>query len=72
MNVTDRMHVYRGWVELLACAIYNDEGWDKQSVARLLHMGDPSLEYNFRNPPERLTPDDVYEAMDRVFERGGI
>ena len=73
MNVEERMHVYRGMVMTLASAIYNGECWDKQTVAGFLHMGDPSLDYVFRgDPPEKLTDDDIAEALDRIFERAGI
>ena len=33
-----RTHVYRGTIAALACAIYNREDWDKQTVAAQLHM----------------------------------
>ena len=73
MNTAERMTVYREWVATLACAIYNDKGWDKQAVASFLHMGDPSLDYTFRgDPPGELTRDDFIAAMDRIFERAGI
>ena len=73
MNPTERMNAYRAWVATLACALYNDEDWDKQTVASFLHMGDPSLDYSFRgDPPEELTFDDFIAAMDKIFERAGI
>ena len=73
MNVEDRMHVYRGMVATLACAIYNGEDWNKQTVAGLLHLGDPSLDYVFSgHPPDELTEEDVYAALDRIFKRAGI
>ena len=73
MSQSDREHVYRGLVGTLACAIYNDEQWDKQQLAALLHMGDPSLDYVFRDePPAKLSYEDVLDAVDRIFERGGI
>ena len=57
----------------LAHATYNDECWDKQTLARFLHIGDPSLDYNFPgDPPEELTFDDFIAAMDRTFERAGV
>lgn len=69
----DRTAWYRGAVMTLACAIYNEEGWDKQTVASFLHMGDPRRDYTFRGePPEKLTDDDVVAAMDGIFERAGI
>ena len=73
MNVEDRMNCYRGWVARLACAIYNGEEWDKQEVAAYLHMGESSLNYAYRDePPERLEMDEAIDAMDRIFEQGGI
>ena len=52
---------------------YNDEDWDKQTIAGLLHMGDPSLDYAFPDdPPDKLTDKDVWDAIDRIFERAGI
>ena len=69
----DRIACYRGWVMTLACEMYNngDEA-AKQWVAGLLHMGDPSHDYAFLKPPEKLRDNDIAAAMDAVFERGGI
>ena len=68
-----REQVYRGWVAQLACAIYNDEEWDKQTVASLLHLGDKGLDYTFPgDPPERLEQEDFFAAIDRIFDRAGI
>ena len=73
MDATTRMDVYREQVATLACAIYNGEDWDKQAVISFLHMGDPSLDYTTRGiPPERLEPDDVIAALDRMFTRAGF
>ena len=67
-----RIHTYRGWVAALACAIYNGEGWDKQTIAALLHMGDERYDYPFPGePPEKLTEEDIFAAMDAVFRRAG-
>lgn len=56
-----REQVYRGWVAQLACAIYNDEEWDK------------GLDYTFSgDPPERLEQEDFFAAIDRIFDRAGI
>ena len=73
MNPEMRTHYYRGLAANLACAIYNGEEWDKQTLAALLQMGDPRFDYTFaEDPPERLTDDDVLAAIDRIFERHGI
>ena len=73
MNTGERMNIYREWAATLACAIYNGEDWDKRTVISYLHMGDPSLDYDTRGiPPERMEPDDVIAAMDRIFTRAGI
>ena len=73
MTTTERIYVYRGWVAALACAIYNGDSWDKQTVASFLHMGEQGFDYQFPDdPPEKLTEDDVMAAMDRIFERAGI
>ena len=71
MDAETRIQIYRGWVATLACAIYNgEEDWDKQTVASFLHMGDPSIDYTFRGtPPETITEEDVFVALDRIFER---
>ena len=68
MDAERRMECYREWVAALACAIYNGEDWDKRQVISFLHMGDKSLDYDtWGIPPERLNPDDVILAMDRMF-----
>ena len=68
LSVKDR--IYRRMVATLACAIYNDDDWDKQKVAALLCMGDPTNDYMFKdNPPEKLTDKDVMAALDSIFER---
>ena len=73
MNQEERTHMYREWVATLACVIYTGENWDKQAVASFLHMGDPSLNYEFPGEPsDELTLDEAMEAMDRIFERAGI
>ena len=73
MKTEARTNVYRGMVSGLACAIYNNEGWDKQNVAELLRLGDPTNDYMFRgDPPERLTEHEVDDALDRIFEWAGI
>ena len=73
MNEQTRTYTYRGLLAQLACAIYNDEGWDKQAVAALLHMGDPGNDYMFDgDPPAELTPEDVDAALDKIFERAGV
>ena len=73
MNLEERYQVCRGMVVTLADAIYNGQEWDKQAVAALLHMGDPSLDYAFPGePPAALTDTDFFEALDRIFERAGI
>ena len=69
----ERVVLYREWVATLACAIYNGEDWDKQTVAAFLHMGESRFDYMFAgDPPERLTEDEVIAAIDRIFERAGI
>ena len=73
MNTTERMNVYRGWVSDLACAIYNGECWTKEQLISYLHLGDPSLDYNTRGiPPDKMTPEHVEMAMDRIFTLAGI
>ena len=73
MDTEERTSVYRGMICAFALAIYNGEDWDKQAVAAQLGMGDPSLDYTFAgDPPETLTEDDVFDALDRIFERAGI
>ncbi len=70
MDVERRMECYRDWVATLACAIYNDENWDKGNVISYLRMGDPSFDYDTKGiPPERMEPDDVLLAMDRMFTK---
>ena len=73
MNTEERMDLYREWITRLACAIYNEEGWDKQVVIGYFEMGDKSLDYDTRGIPNAdLTPDDVIGAIDRIFTRAGI
>lgn len=72
-KLSTREHVYRGTIVALAKAIYNGECWDKQTVAAQLHMGDPALDYAYSGePPEELTDEDVFAALDEMFERAGI
>lgn len=73
-NEETRTQIYRGTIAALACAIYNGEGWDKQTIAAQLHMGDKSLDYTFPEGevPEELSNEDVFAAMDGIFERAGI
>ena len=73
MDAERRMNAYRERVAVLACAIYNGENWDKGAVISYFQMGDPSLDYDTRGiPPERLEPDDVITAMDRMFNLKGF
>lgn len=73
MNESLRANVYRGMIAILAEVIYNGECWDKQTVAAQLHMGDPSLDYMFPGePPKELTDEDVFAALDNIFEKAGI
>ena len=73
MNVEERMRIYREWVAALACAIYNEENWDKQQVISFLHLGDRSLDYTTRGtPPEKMTEDHVLMAMDNMFRQAGL
>ena len=70
MDDAERIVNLREWVVELACAIYNGEDWDKQQVAAFLHMGEPGLDYTFRDePPTTISREDVLAAIDRIFER---
>lgn len=72
-KVSPREHVYRGTIAALAQAIYNGDNWDKQTVAGQLHLGDPALDYTYPGePPEELTDEDVFAALDEMFEKAGI
>ena len=54
----------------MAADFYNGEIWDKNRIAMYFCMGDPSLDYAFRDhPPETLTEEDFLAAMDAIFER---
>lgn len=70
----EREGVYRGMVAALASAIYNGEAWDRQTVVSFLHMGDVSFDYNMPEEelPDQLTDDLVWQALDRMFEKGGM
>ena len=70
----DREYVYRGMVALFACALYNgEEGWDRQAVISQLRMGDPRYDYALLDdPPGKLTDEDVFRALDAIFDRAGI
>ena len=73
MNVEERMNIYRELVVDLACAIYNEEDWDKQRIISALRLGDPSFDYETRGiPPDELTREAVIMAMDNMFRQAGL
>lgn len=74
MDAEFRTRYYRETIADLVCVIYNQEDWDKQTVAAQFHMGDKSLDYTFPEGeiPEKLTREDVLAAIDKIFERGGV
>ena len=76
MPLEDQVKAYRAWVAELAGVIYNGgkdydgNEWDKQTLASFLHMGDPSLDYVFPEPPpEKITYEDVLSAIDAMFAK---
>ena len=75
MDFEFRTGYYREMIATLACVIYNeDESWDKQTVASQFHMGNKRFDYMFPEDsvPEKLSREDVLDAIDKIFERGGV
>ena len=69
-----RESYYLGLATTLTLALYNEKDkWDKQAIAALLHMGDPSQDYIFPDePPDKITDDQVYAAIRLILEKAGI
>jgi len=73
-KIRSREQLYRDMIAKLARAIYNEEGWDRQSVKELLGMLDemgkdlpPSDQV-----PETLSDADVFAALDSTLEEAGL
>ena len=73
-EVRHRDQIYRRMIANLAKAIWNEEGWDKQSVASILGMLDERADYLLPPDmvPDTLTTRNVYEALDHVVEEAGL
>ena len=65
-RLAERVSILRGLLPPFVCAIYNGQArdWDRETVPSMLTGGDGR---NGKDPPSRLTEDDVSAYIDKLF-----
>ena len=65
-RLAERVSILRGLLPPFVCAIYNGQArdWDRETVLSMLTGGDGR---NGKDPPFRLTEDDVSAYIDKLF-----